>query len=55
MVSRYLDGKAIPDRETIKVIAKDANVDPGWLDYGTKPAKPSTHVPPEADAAEGNG
>jgi transcriptional regulator with XRE-family HTH domain len=53
-VSVWLAGKGIPDREQIKRIAADCRVDPGWLDYGTEPAEPSTHVRELAEEAEEN-
>ena len=38
-VSVWLAGKGMPeDREIVKRIAKDCDVDPGWLDWGTRPA-----------------
>jgi transcriptional regulator with XRE-family HTH domain len=52
-VSRYLEGKAIPPRAKIKVIALDCGVDAGWLDYGTTPAKPSTRIDDEEEKAVG--
>lgn len=36
-VSLWLAGKGIPERLTIKAIAADCGVDPGWLDWGTMP------------------
>lgn len=43
-VSRWLDAKGIPEREMIGTIAKDCDVDPGWLHWGTQPAQESVRV-----------
>lgn len=53
-VSRWMDGKGIPDRATLKRIALDCEVDPGWLDYGTAPADPPKNLPPN-DGQEATG
>lgn len=54
-VHRYIDGKGIPDRETIKRIAVDCGVDPGWLDYGSDPAPPSTPVHDDGEEVRARG
>lgn len=54
-VYRYIAGKGIPDRASIKRIAADCGVDPGWLDYGSEPADPSTPVNDDGEEKRARG
>lgn len=50
-VSQWLAGKGMPeDRTIIKRIAKDCDVDPGWLDWGTIPAGAGEAVSPDEES-----
>lgn len=54
-VSRWMEGKKIPGRRLIKVIAADCDVDPGWLDWGTPVAESELTPTPGSGGAEQTG